>query len=189
MSRDGPALAAVRAKAGVSVDMLFAEIVALLRFRGVRIGGVLQENDWSSGDSRPITRLRNLSDGSLIRISQDLGLEARGCRLDPGALAEAAPLLEGMIEAGADLLIINRFGKAEAEGAGLRSVIERAILVGVPVLTAVRTEYVDAWAGFHAGLSMWLPPDSNAILSWCRMTLGLGRDGASAADIPVSARW
>jgi hypothetical protein len=189
MSRDGPALAAVRAKAGVSVDMLFAEIVALLRPRGVRIGGVLQENDWSSGDSRPITRLRNLSDGSLIRISQDLGLEARGCRLDPGALAEAAPLLEGMIEAGADLLIINRFGKAEAEGTGLRSVIERAILVGVPVLTAVRTEYVDAWAGFHAGLSMWLPPDSNAILSWCRMTLGLGRDGASAADIPVSARW
>jgi hypothetical protein len=118
-----------------------------------------------------------------------LGREAHGCRLDPGALAEAAPLLEGMIETGADLLIINRFGKAEAEGAGLRSVIERAILVGVPVLTAVRAEYVDAWASFHAGLSMWLPPDSNAILSWCRMTLGLGRDGDGVVDIPVSARW
>lgn len=185
MSRDGPAMAAIRARAGMPVDMLFAEIVTLLRPCGVKIGGVLQEDDWSSGDRRPITRLRNLSDGSLIRISQDLGREARGCRLDPGALAAAAPLLDDVIEAGADLLILNRFGKAEAEGAGLRSVIERAILVGVPVLTAARAEYADAWTDFHAGMAMWLPPDSKAILSWCRATLGLEREATAAADLIV----
>lgn len=166
-------MAAVRLRTDVPVDMLFAEVVALLRPYGVKIGGVLQEDDWGADGARPVTRLRNLSDGSLIRISQDLGREARGCRLDPGALAEAARMIEDMTEAGADLLVLNRFGKGEAEGAGLRSAIERAIIVGVPVLTAVRPEYADAWTDFHAEMATWLSPEPGIILSWCRRTLAL----------------
>jgi hypothetical protein len=163
-----PAIAAIRAGQGQAVDPIFAEAAAALRSCGFRIGGILQEDYRSPAGARPLTRLRDLSSGTLIRIMQDRGRHARGCRLDPGALAEAARRLEDTVEAGVDFLILNRFGKSEAEGGGLRTVIERAILAGIPVLTAVRGEYACAWDDFHGGMALWLPPDPTAVLSWCR---------------------
>ena len=55
--------------------------------------------------------------------------------------------------------MLNRFGKAEAEGGGLRSGFARAIDAGIPVLTAVRPPYREAWAQFHGGLAVDLPAD------------------------------
>lgn len=186
---DKPTIAAIRAKAGVPVDTILAEVASALRASGLNTAGILQEEHGGSDDSRPITRLRDISDGTLVQILQDLGRDARGCRLDAGALAEAACRVESAIGEGADLLILNRFGKAEAEGAGLRSVIERAMLVGVPVLTAVRGEYTGAWNDFHAGMATWLPADPGPILAWCRVAWGLGDTQAAGADATLSARW
>ncbi|GAB1584420.1 DUF2478 domain-containing protein [Phyllobacterium phragmitis] len=183
---DMPAIAAVRADAGESVDPVLAEIAAALRPCGLRIGGIVQEEHQDSGAARPGTRLRDLSDGMLIQISWDRGRHARGCRLDPGALAEAARRLEDTVEAGVDLLILNRFGKSESEGAGLRTIIERAMLAGVPVLTAVRNEYAAAWDDFHGGMAVWLPIDTNAVLAWCCAVTGLGRMPARIFDMSAS---
>ncbi|MDQ2634870.1 MAG: DUF2478 domain-containing protein [Pseudomonadota bacterium] len=133
--------------------------------------------------------LRDISDGTLVRILQELGRDTRGCRLDPGALAEAARRVESAIGAGADLLLLNRFGKAEASGAGLRSVVERAILVGVPVLTAVHSGYVDAWNDFHGRMATWLPADPRPVLAWCRAALGLTPAPADGANMAVPASW
>ena len=177
-----PAIAAIRADAGEPVDPIFADVTAALRRCGLRIGGILQEEHSGSGGARSVTRLRNLSDDTLIQISQDLGRHARGCRLDPGGLAEAARRLEAMVDTGVDLLILNRFGKSEAEGAGLRPIIERAILAGVPVLTAVRGEYASAWEQFHDGMAAWLPADARAVLAWCRAAPGLAQVPADALD-------
>ena len=182
MLQDMPAIAAIRASAGEPVDTVFAEVAAALRPSGLRIGGVVQEEHRGSGGPRPVTRLRDLCDGTLMRISQDLGRHARGCRLDPGALAAAARRLEDTVATGVDLLILNRFGKSEAEGAGLRPIIERAIVTGVPVLTAVRAEYVDAWEDFHQGMASWLPADPWAVLAWSRAALRSGLAPAGVLD-------
>ncbi|MCT9000514.1 DUF2478 domain-containing protein [Chelativorans intermedius] len=171
MRPDLPQIAAMRATAGVPVDAILAETAAILRPAVSRIAGIVQE-EHGSGE-RPMTRLRDLRDGALVRISQDLGRHARGCRLDPGALAQAARRLEDALDAGADLLILNRFGKSEAEGGGLRPVIERVMLAGIPILTAVRDAYAGAWEDFHGGLAVRLPAERQAVLGWCHAALHL----------------
>jgi hypothetical protein len=171
MPIDKSTIAAIRARADLPVDAILADTVATLRHSGLNIGGIIQEEDDGFNAAQPITRLRDISDGSLIQISQDLGRDARGCRLDAGSLIEAASRIESAIEVGIDLLVLNRFGKSEAEGSGLRFVIERAILVGVPVLTAVRDQYVSAWNDFHGGMATWLPASPKAILAWCEKAI------------------
>lgn len=50
---------------------------------------------------------------------------AKGCRLDPRALAALSGSLLGELDAGTQLLVLNRFGKGESEGHGFRAVIEQ----------------------------------------------------------------
>jgi hypothetical protein len=147
----------------------------------VNVRGIIQEEFGGSDGVKPITRLRDVADGTLMQISQDLGPNARGCRLDPGALAEATRRLETIVEGGADLLILNRFGRSESEGTGLRPIIEGAILAGIPVLIAVRDEYIPAWDAFHEGMAVWLPADTNAVLDWYRTAVALPHVAAPAA--------
>lgn len=172
MAIDAPVLAAIRATPGTRVDTTLAETAAALRSRGMNVRGIIQEEFFGADGAKPITRLRNVADGTLMQISQDLGPNARGCRLDPGALAEATRRLETIVEGGADLLILNRFGRSESEGTGLRPIIEAAILAGIPVLIAVRDEYIAAWDAFHEGMAVWLPADTNAVLDWVRTSVG-----------------
>ncbi|TGD65257.1 DUF2478 domain-containing protein [Tabrizicola sp. WMC-M-20] len=55
--------------------------------------------------------LRILGHADTIRISQDRGRLARGCRLDSGALALAVHQLKTSIATSdAGLLIVNKFG-------------------------------------------------------------------------------
>ncbi len=76
--------------------------------------------------------------------------------------------LDAAMHDGVDLLLLNKFGKGEAEGGGLRSTFAGAIETGVPVLTAVRPPYLEAWTAFHGGLAADLMPDLGEVLAWCR---------------------
>jgi hypothetical protein len=181
MAIDIPVLAAIRATGKTPVDATLADAAAVLRSWGVTVRGIVQEEVASVDGAKPTTQLRDVADGSLMQISQDLGPNARGCRLDPGALAEATRRLETIVEGGADLLILNRFGRSESEGTGLRPIIENAILSGIPVLIAVRDEYIPAWDMFHEGMATWLPAETNAILDWYRTTVAKPYTEAPAA--------
>jgi len=181
MAIDIPVLAAIRAAGKTPVDATLAEAAAVLRSWGVNVRGIVQEEVDGVDGAKPTTQLRDVADGSLMQISQDLGPNARGCRLDPGALAEATRRLETIVEGGADLLILNRFGRSESEGTGLRPIIENAILSGIPVLIAVRDEYIPAWDMFHEGMATWLPADTNAVLDWYRTTVAKPYTEAPAA--------
>jgi hypothetical protein len=81
---------------------------------------------------------------------------------------EAEPILLAAIAERVDLLIINRFGRAESLGRGMLSIFSRAIDAGVPVLTAVRRPYEVAWHSFHGGMGSELAPDIGAIEAWAR---------------------
>ena len=76
--------------------------------------------------------LVDLTSRSRFRISQDLGSQAEGCRLDARGIAEIGPLLERTLNQDVELIVLNRFGKAEAEGGGLRSAFVRAMEAGIP---------------------------------------------------------
>ncbi|MCE6952341.1 DUF2478 domain-containing protein [Cereibacter sphaeroides] len=145
------------------VDALLDEVVAVLRAEGLILAGFLQERQ-PDGE----VRIRDLATGGAQGITQRLGPGSRGCKLDPQALAGAAAGALATLGADPDLLVIPRFGKAEAEGHGLRTVIERACERQIPVLVAVRQDSRPAWDDFTGGLAEELPLDRGAVLDWCR---------------------
>ena len=174
-------LAAITYERGFFIDDFMAEVSRRLRDDGVRLCGLTQEN---IGDECATMMLVDLGTDTRFGISQYLGACARGCRLDPHGLAEAGVRLEQGIGDDTDLLIINKFGKAEAEeGGGLRGAVARAMEVGVPVLTAVRPPYDEAWAHFHGGYSTALAPELDAVLAWCAQAIAERR----AERAPLSA--
>jgi hypothetical protein len=136
------------------------------------MAGVLQENASADAGVCAAMTLIDLASRKSFRISQALGSQAEGCRLDPQGLAEVGVLLDRPLDRDVELLLLNHFGTAEAEGGGLRSAFVRAMEAGIPVLTAVRPPYAEAWLKFHGGLAVDLPTDINRVLAWCRTAVG-----------------
>jgi hypothetical protein len=170
-------LAAIHYRTGFRIDDFLARVGALLRADHIRVGGAIQLNAAEPGQTCGAMTLVDLSSGTVMEISQQLGSLAQGCRLDTGRLAEFATLLERPLEDGIELLILNKFGRAEAEGHGLRRNIERALDAGVAVLTAVRPPYDETWRVFHGGLATDLPPDLESVRTWCRAAVAQRRLG------------
>jgi len=163
-------LAAVLYESGFPIDDFLADIAQALNADGVRLGGVIQKNPCEHDRSCTEMVLTNLTTGSKVVISQNLGADAQGCRLDAGSLAGVDALLDQTVER-ANFLILNKFGTAEAEGGGLRGTFARAIELEIPILTAVRPPYVDAWLQFHGGLATDLKPEFDTVLAWCRQAI------------------
>lgn len=170
-------LAAVFFRPEEDVDGVLERVVGDLKAGGVRVAGYLQRELAEEGCCS-LNHLESIADGRRILISQPLGAGSRGCRLDPRGLAEASALLLGELDERPDILVVNRFGKGEADGQGLRSVIEKAFEMDIPVLTAVRALYLTAWNDFSGAFSVILGPEDDRILGWCRRAV---------ADRPVAA--
>lgn len=164
-------LAAIVYDAGFRIDDLLARTAGRLRADHINMAGVLQENAGDAAGVCSAMTLVDLTSLGRFRISQDLGSQAEGCRLDPHGLTEIGVLLDRPLGRDVELLMLNRFGKAEAEGGGLRSAFVRAMEAGVPVLTAVRPPYIEAWSKFHGRLAVDLPTDLDAVLAWCRTSV------------------
>jgi hypothetical protein len=152
-------------------DMVLAEVAAELRRAGLSVAGVVQVNEEFDPVRACHMDLHVLTGAEVIRISQNLGSLAAGCRLDPAGLAQAVGLVERALEVGQsvapDLLIVNKFGRQEAEGRGFRPVIGQALAAGIPVLTAVNAGYQAAFDEFAEGFGMELTCSRDVILQFC----------------------
>lgn len=147
-------------------DLILASLAADLAIRGIRCCGTVQINS-ERCDAGPCDMdVRVLPDGPVLRISQDLGPSARGCRLDPDALETAVGLVADRLSSGADLLIVNKFGKHEADGRGFRDVIAEAMAMNLPVLVGLNALNRDAFESFADGLAVELPPEPAALMAW-----------------------
>lgn len=165
--RDDVYLGAIRYEQGFDVDQVLRIASKELTERGFVIAGVVQRNSTSRNGCSDQMELIELGTQKVVRISQNLGFHAQGCRLDQQRLADVSGIISSSISAGSDFVFINKFGKAEAEGYGLLSCIGDAIKAGIPVLTAVRSPYIEAWQNFQGGLASELSPVPNDIIKWC----------------------
>jgi len=147
-------------------DLVLERLATDFAARGLRCCGTVQINS-ERIDSGPCDMdVRVLPDGAILRISQDLGPQARGCRLDPAALETAVGLVATGLSSGADLLIVNKFGKHEAEGRGFRDVIAEAVAMDIPVLVGINALNRSAFESFAEGLAIQLPPERAALMAW-----------------------
>ena len=148
-------------------DLFLMSVALRLQARGVRLAGCVQSNLDRPDRAKCDMDLRVLPDGPIVRISEDRGSQARGCILDSGALEQTVFEVERRLH-GADLLIVNKFGKRESEGKGLVPVIAAAVGNGTPVLLGVNGLNLPLFLAFCEGQANALPADLDQVVDWCR---------------------
>ncbi|WP_413872642.1 DUF2478 domain-containing protein [Albidovulum sp.] len=161
------------AGAGGVADRCLADLARRLDTAGLPFAGAIQINTARADGQPDDMDLRIIGTGRLIRISQSLGRGSEGCRLNAAALEDAAGLVGATLDTGAPrVLLLNRFGRQEAEGRGFRPLIGRALGEGVAVLIAVGADYLDAFEAFAGGIEQRMPADPEALFDWCREATG-----------------
>jgi nucleoside-triphosphatase THEP1 len=159
---------------GLLADALIVQCAAGLIASGYRLGGVVQSNAHRRGRRRCDMYVKDLLGGGEIKISLDRGNEARGCRLDPDAFARIDAWVERAVLEHVDLLIINKFGREEAHGRGLRPVIAEVLIAEIPLLILVSTRNLCDFLTFVGDSATRLRPDIEGITAWCRNAIERG---------------
>lgn len=147
-------------------DAFFRALVSRCRAAGLAVAGVLQHQVFEGADQRSNVLLEDLSSGHRMVLLENRGASASGCRLDQSALAEATARVEGSLEQVPDILVLNKFGKAECDGGGLRDLIGGAVGRGIPVVIGVPRQSLDHWRDFAGGFAIELPDDVDKVEQW-----------------------
>jgi molybdate transport system ATP-binding protein len=161
-------LAAVLYGPADDADNLLAEFAQDLLRNGTRIGGVVQYNLRDADGKKSGMEVLDLAQGHTISICQSLGSGSMACKLDAAGLAEAAVAVQRAISNRVDLIVVNKFSKQEASGAGLRDELAHAIMSGIPVLTAVPEKCIEDWKIFTGDHGTTLVASREAIDGWWR---------------------
>lgn len=182
MEQDQTLLAAIPFAQDQAVDLILEDVARSLVGRGYRVAGFLQYSNDVEGRCCGAVDVEDIETGSRVQIMQPLGRQAKGCRLDPQAMAVVTARALAMLEESPDILFLNRFGKGESEGEGLRAAFEAASLAGIPVLTSVKETYLEPWHDFAGGMATDLEPEWEAVLHWCLNAI----DKAEEMKVPTT---
>ncbi len=145
-------------------DEVLRDFASDLKARGYRVAGLVQTGHRCVDAPRLSAML--VHTGEELQLLQDLGSCATGCRLDVGQLLDAGGKVASAIDQGADLVIVNRFGRQECEGKGLSYLIERALSAEIPVVIAVPSHRFANWIRFADGMSVKLRCDRETLDAW-----------------------
>lgn len=151
---------------GLAADKLLAAWGHALRAAGMRVAGVVQLNTFERDPGKCDMAVEELFSGTVLQVSEDRGKEARGCRLDRSKLTEAAGLLFAALEEKPDILVVNKFGKVEAEGEGLRDALAKAVELDVPIVVGVPFRNLDQWRAFVGDMAEECSVDSAQLQRW-----------------------
>lgn len=150
-------------------DLLLFEFAKRLVAAGRQPAGTVQVNTERQHGQPCDMDVWVLPDGPTIRISQSLGQGARGCRLDAAALESAVAQAEAALAEGCDCLIVNKFGKHEAEGRGFRGLIAEALAQELPVIVGLNALNADAFMDFTGGMAEQVDADPAALWEWLEL--------------------
>lgn len=148
----------------------FESIVENCRGRGLRVAGVLQHPVCSDAAGHCDVALEELTTGLRTDLFEDRGPGARGCRLDVAALAEVNAQVARSLDSSPEILIVNKFGKVEAEGRGLLDLVAMAVDRGIPVVIGVPIRNLQAWRSFAGGMSVEFSSDPSEVKDWLNRT-------------------
>ena len=184
-----PTVLALKGATGEDVRAVLVEAARRFSARGVRVAGVIEVPASVNGGPCGHLALRDITSGTDFSLSQALGSGSTSCNLDSGGLAGACAAVERAIRDGADLVILSKFGKQEAERGGLSDAFRAALLADLPIITSVSPAVTDAWRAFAGPYAAEMPADIAALEAWWHThTLSATHDSAdsgAAAPTPV----
>jgi nucleoside-triphosphatase THEP1 len=153
-------------------DAVLRSFASDLIARGHRVIGMVQAGQCADSSLSAVL----LHNGEKLLLAQDFDPAVQGCRLDLARLQNAGTRIADALAHGADLVIINRFGKRESDGKGLSYLIERALDADIPVLIAVGKDHFADWIKFAGGMSVKLSCDRGALDAWWQVVSAQGAD-------------
>ncbi len=158
-------IAALPAQESEKVQSLMRGFALELAGTGLRVAGVTQMRGTdAAGRSRIF--LRDLASEAEFLISQALGPGSVACNLDAGELALACAAVERAARAGADLIVLSKFAKQEADRGGLCDAFRAAMSARIPVIAAVSHHFRDEWGVFSGPLAEDVEPSREALAAW-----------------------
>lgn len=184
-----PAVLALKGTTGEEVRAVLVEAARRLTARGVRVAGVIEVPANVNGGPCGHLALRDIASGAEFSLSQALGSGSTSCNLDTGGLAGACAAVERAIRDGAEIVILSKFGKQEAERGGLSDAFRAALLADLPIVTSVSPAVTEAWRAFAGPYAAEMPADIAALEAWwCAHTQPAPHDGpdhGTAASAPT----
>jgi hypothetical protein len=160
---------------GPEMDRILETLAHALSAQGLQLAGAVQHTAHVPSSPRCDMVLEDLGTGGIHPISVDPGIDMQGCRMEPGKIETLAILAGEAIERGADLFLLNRFGKNEIAGRGYREVISEAVNRGVPVLVGVSSANLAKWDAFASMGYDRLGIDAAAARMWCKNAIDARR--------------
>jgi len=138
---------------GPDFEAFLRDVTATMAEQGMRLAGLVQHSQAKPGRTKCDMYLQDLTTGEVSAISDDRGPRARGCVLNTDRLLGACEAAEAWLSAETDLLVLCKFGKAEVEGGGFRSLIAKALELSIPVLIGVPEINLSPFREFAAGFA------------------------------------
>ncbi|MBI5262718.1 MAG: DUF2478 domain-containing protein [Bradyrhizobium sp.] len=175
---------------GIAADRFLADLGYGLRDMGVHVAGLVQHNQFLRDRAKCDMDIEELASGDILRISEYRGNSARGCRLDRSALSDALGLLKRALAEEPAVLVLNKFGKVEAEGGGVRDTIAEAAELGIAVVVGVPARNLDQWRNFAGDLADESELDQVRVKRWLvtrNIIQACDMSGATISEIPVHA--
>jgi len=166
MPKPSPRIAALSGNKSVSNQTLLADFVQKRRADGLRIAGLFEVPEPGQGGACGRLSVVDIATGARIAISQNLGPGSTACNLDPQGVAEACAAAQRAIQAGADLVILSKFGKLEAARGGLCDAFAAAINAELPIVTTVNPVLRKDWTLFAGDLSDDVSASAEALEAW-----------------------
>jgi hypothetical protein len=158
-------IAVVRGASGAQVQDVFRVLAARWR-HSVRLAGLVAEHHGLADRACSAGFLRNVASGERFSIFQDLGPGSTACHLDGTGARTAADAMRRDIEAGCDLVLLNKFGKLEAAGTGLFGAFQAALDAHIPLLASVSAAFEEPWKRLVGPSFAVLPADADKIDAW-----------------------
>lgn len=158
-----PRIAAIRYAPGQSTRPALDAFIKALKERGVNVHGLVQEATTDHGMDAI-----DLKTGARIPLKRPTRYEADNklCSLNLSQLAEATMVLRRALDEGADVAVVERFGKTERDGGGLADDLLALMASGTPTMVTVPEEELEAWGLFCGDLGDVIDCDLDALLKW-----------------------
>lgn len=148
------AVVAITYSDGKGAASQLCRITKLCHEFGLRCVGFIESREGTSDLKRCDMVLCEISTEKRTLISEDRGPSARGCRLAVHKLLDAVGSVQEQLAQDPDLLILNKFGKIECEGGGIRALVSDAVERRIPVVLAVPVRCLFHWREFIGPFAM-----------------------------------
>lgn len=138
----------------------------ILQGQGYLVRGLVQRSASENCACGCTVVLMDLDSRIEYRISQDIAPQIPCCEVDESGFREARHVLHRAMAADTDLIVVNAFGKPEAQGTGLADEMRAIMALGIPLITTVEPPRLGLWREFTAGLAEEIPPNCGGLMRW-----------------------